>query len=128
MTWFEIVAVAGLLTILSLRYNNVLISLGASIFWLVLMAYNLDNPPGGITQGSAIHEWMTLGFIAMAMAIMFMWVRERNKSVSIKATMTRNRGEGEETIQAEIESEGLLGDVGAYRKRVHRALHPRNRR
>ncbi len=125
MTWFEIVAVAALLTILALRYTNLLFSLGAAIFWLVLWGYNLDHPPGGIAQGSALHEWMTFGFVIMAMAVMFMWVRNRGKPVtSVTGRISKNGEEGD----IEIEHKGLMDlNEDEYRTRVRRALRSRRR-
>ena len=128
MTWFEIVAVAALLTILSLRYSNLLMSLGAAMFWLVLWGYNLEHPPAGITQGSALHEWMTMGFVMMAMAIMFMWVRNRGKSTSISGSITRSKNGEEAEVDMRIQSHNLMElTEDEYKERVRAALHPKRR-
>ena len=106
-----------------------LLSLGASIMWLALMAYNLNYPPTNIVQGDTIHEWMTMGFVIIAMAMMFMWFRERGRSVS-QTRVTAN----EDGINISSEKqEGLprtsLMDAGneEYRARVRRAVRSKRR-
>lgn len=92
MTFWILLALAGLVSYFSLRHRNLLLSLGASIMWLSLMAYNLTYPPTNITAGDTIHEWMTMGFVIIAIAVMYMWFRNRGRTES----MTRvSAGEGE---------------------------------
>ena len=92
MTFWIILALAGLVSYLSLRNRNLLLSLASSIMWLALMAYNLSYPPTNITQGDTIHEWMTMGFIITAIAMLVMWFRNRGKTES----QTRiSEGDGE---------------------------------
>ena len=129
MTFWIILALAGWVSFLSLRHHNMLLSLGASIMWLALMAYNLNYPPTNIVQGDTIHEWMTMGFVIIAMAMMFMWFRERGRSVS-QTRVTAN----EDGINISSEKqEGLprtsLMDAGneEYRARVRRAVRSKRR-
>ncbi len=128
MTWLELVGVASILTFIALHYNNILLSLASSVFWLVLWAYNLDHPPAGVVQGSAIHEWMTMGFVIVAMAVMFIWFRSRKavSSVTGRITKGKNGEEGETTINMEIEHKGLLDmSEDEYRAKVRKALRRR---
>ena len=92
MTYWILMALAGWVSFLSLRSRNLLLALGASIMWLALMAYNLNFPPTNITQGDTIHEWLTLGFIALAIGVLFAWFRNKGKTVSEGRT---SLGEGE---------------------------------
>ena len=82
MTFWILLALAGWVSFLSLRSKNMLLSLGASIMWLALMAYNLKFPPTNITQGDTIHEWLTMGFIVLAIAVLLAWFRNRGRTES----------------------------------------------
>ncbi len=82
MTFWIILVLAGWVSYLSLRSKNMLLALGASIMWLALLAYNLNFPPTNIVQGDTIHEFLTLGFIAIAIAVLLAWFRNRGTTVS----------------------------------------------
>lgn len=92
MTFWILLVLAGWVSFLSLRHRNLLLSLGAAIMWLALMAYNLTNPPTNITQGSTIHEWMTMAFIIVAIAVVYMFFYTRGRTES---TTRISAGEGE---------------------------------
>lgn len=92
MTFWILLVLAGWVSFLSLRSQNILLALGASIMWLALMAYNLNFPPTNITRGDTIHEFLTLGFIGIAIAVLLAWFRTRGK---IESVARISMGDGE---------------------------------
>lgn len=128
MTWWELLVLALVLTIVSFRHINILLSLGATIGWFALMAYNLDHPPTNIIQGSVIHQWLTMGFIAVGLGTMLMFFRNRgrivNRSESWGEVRSRREGGGEEVPVPE--RRGLMDMTsGEYRATVRRAVRRR---
>ena len=123
MTWLALLSLAILLSFMSLRYINILLSLAASISWLALMAYNLDNPLSGITQGSTIHEWTIYIFIALAIAVMYMWFRNRNGAPSVFGQPRDNTGKLVNDEEPEPPSDGSYD----YQKTVREALRRKRR-
>ncbi|KKN79347.1 hypothetical protein LCGC14_0341290 [marine sediment metagenome] len=94
MTFWILLVLAGWMSYLSLRHTHVLLSLGASIFWLTLMGYNLTFPPTNIVIGSTLHGWMTMGFAVVAIAVMFIWFR--------------NKGRTETTTRVGLDDKGVI--------------------
>ena len=82
MTFAIIAGLAVGVSWLSLKRKNLLLSLGASIMWLSIMAYNLKFPLTNVVQGDTIHEFMTLGFIALTLAVLLGWYYNRGKTES----------------------------------------------
>jgi hypothetical protein len=130
MTFWILLVIAGWLTYYSLKYNHLLLSLGASIAWLTLMGYNLNFPPTNVVVGSTIHEWMTYVFVIVAIAIGFAWFRGRGRTES-----TTRVGLGKEEIIAQTTTKtGVTGknlmnqSEEEYRASVRRSLHPSRRR
>lgn len=129
-TWTILLVFSSILTIISFRNINILLSLGATIGWFSLMAYNLDNPLVGITQGSVIHQWLTMGFIAIGLAVMLMFFKIRGRMVdrseSWGEVRSRREGGGEEVPTPE--RRGLMDmNSGEYRATVRRAVRRRKR-
>jgi len=119
-TWGQLLTLAAILTVVSFRWRNVLLSLGASIGWLSLMAYNLDNPPAGITQGSTIHGWLTMGLFGVAMAVIYMWFGTRTRP---ERTASVKGGRDEIKVHASLEDDEDES-AESYRQRVRKALRP----
>ena len=109
-TWTILLVFSSILTIISLRNINILLSLGATIGWFSLMAYNLDNPLVGVVQGSIIHQWLTMGFIAIGLAVMLVFFKNRGKIVNRSESWgeTRSKGGGEEGGVVTPERRGLM--------------------
>jgi len=125
-TWTILFAFSATLTVISFRNINILLSLGATIGWFSLMAYNLDNPLVGVAQGSVIHQWLTMGFIAIGLAVMLMFFKNRGKMVSISGS--RGEGGGGEEGVPMLERKGLMDmNTGEYRATVRRAVKRRRR-
>ncbi len=80
MTFWILLATAGFLTVISLRYNNILYSLAGSLVWIALWMYNLSYPPANIVIGSTLHEVLVYTFIIMAIATMYMYFRNRGRT------------------------------------------------
>lgn len=123
MTFWLLLAIAIFLSYLSLRFYNLLLSVGGSIAWLSLLVYNLSYPPTNITQGDTIHTWLTYGFGVMAIAVIFFWVRNRNRDIG-KTNNKNNKTEEDEVFSRYTLMNETPDD---YRRRVHSALHPRKR-
>jgi hypothetical protein len=79
MTFWIILVFAIALSIISLRYRNLFFSLGGTLGWLGLWAYNNINPPTGVTRGSFVHEVLMYGSIIMAIGVMIMYLRNRQR-------------------------------------------------
>ena len=124
MTFWILLVIALTLSLLSLRWRNILFSLGAAIGWLVLWRYNLNYPPTNITQGDITHDWMNYVFIIMAIAVMLIWFRNRNRGYT---GYSRTAIE-ERDYQREVRSPVSQSSEGDYRQTVNKALHHRRRR
>jgi len=126
MTWITLLAFATILSVMSLRHINILLSLGAMIGWFSLMAFNLANPLVGIVQGSAIHQWLTMGFIAIGIAIMLMYFRNRGKIASVIGGVA---GGSSDSTPPAYERKGLMEmSEGEYKAIARKATHPNKRR
>lgn len=126
MTFWILLAIAAVLSYMCLRYTSLLLSLGAAMAWLTLMAYNLNHPPANITQGETIHQWMTLVFTAIAIALMFMWVGNRSRGYTGYPITKREQGELE-SRQKPPEKGRMEWSEDAYRTDVRRRLHQHRR-
>ncbi len=124
MTFWILLVLAGWMTFISLRHSNLLLSLGAGIFWFSLMAYNLNYPPTNITQGSIVHEWLTMGFVIIGIAVIFMWFRTRGSRTESITNIRAGRTEegGDQIIAHTTKVEGVVDETEVYRQRVRRAL------
>ena len=124
VTFWILLALAGLLSWFSLRHINVLLALSSSMAWLTLMGYNLNYPPTNITQGSTLHEWLTLVFVVLAITMIFWWFRTRGRT----ETVTRAKIEDGEVVAHSTKVDGITERNDAYRQTIRKALHPNRRR
>lgn len=74
MTYWILLVAAIALSIISLRWRNILFSLGGTLGWLALWAYHQTNPPAGIAVGSFVHEILYYTYIIFAVAVMLVWI------------------------------------------------------
>jgi hypothetical protein len=79
MTFWIILVMALLLSLISFKYRSLLFSLAGSILWVALWAYNNNYPPTNIAQGSFVHEILMYGSIIMAIGVMFMYFMNRKR-------------------------------------------------
>ncbi len=79
MTYWIILVMALALSLISLRYRNILFALGGTLGWIALWAYHQSNPPAGVSVGSFVHEVMYYAFIVMAIAVMFVYFKNRDR-------------------------------------------------
>ena len=129
MTYCILLAIAIILTIVSLRWRNILFTLGGTIGWLTLWVYNFDNPPTNITQGSTAHEFLIYTFIVMAIATLLMYFRNRNRGYSGYPRTPEEQAEYDRTVKAPPAPQPYM-EMGEeeYRNRVRKALRPNRRR
>lgn len=80
MTFWILLSTAGFLTIMSLRYYNLILSFAASLGWIALWMYNLNYPPANIAVGTTLHEVLVYTFIIMAIATIYMYFRNRGRA------------------------------------------------
>jgi magnesium-transporting ATPase (P-type) len=129
MTFWILLAIAGFLTFISLKFYNLLFSFVACLAWIGIWAYNLSYPPTNITAGTFVHEVLTYVFIILAITVMLLYFRTRSKNLS----NSRN-GIDIETITADKNSnrpisKGMM-DMSAeeYRDNFRRAIRPNGRK
>lgn len=126
-TYSILVVVAVALSLISLKYPNLLFGLGGILGWIALWAYHQNNPPAGIIVGSFIHEALMYAYLVMAIAVFFMWVRNRQQG---RTGYTMTRGEETELDERRARrrpAKGLLDlSPTEYRRYVRGTL--RNRR
>jgi len=127
VTYIALFILALSLTIISIRWYNLLLSLFASVAWLFLWRYNLSTPLGDVAIGSIEQEWLTYLFIGMAIVIMmlFFWRRSR-----MSGSRGQTRGfDSAVPPEEEVGQGGRMSEsVDEYRARIHAALHPPPRR
>ena len=114
------------LTVISLKWYNILLSLLAAISWLCLWRYNLTNPPSNVAIGSTTQEWLTYLFIGMAIVTMLIYFGRRNRN----ATNGEHHGY-DSAIPPENEARyngGMMSEsTETYRGRVRKAIRPNGR-
>lgn len=82
MVLIAIFILCGILTFLSLRNNNPLLSLVAALSWIFVFAYTRSNPIGDIETGSFADELIVYLCWGMAFVLLFTgatrYIRQRN--------------------------------------------------
>ena len=92
MTFWILLAVSGLLSIFSFRERrNALLATVSAIAWLVIMAFNITNPPAGIVQGTFIHQGLLLIFVGMSIVMLVTYFRYRGGANSPDYSADANR-------------------------------------
>ncbi len=122
MTFWILLAIAGFLTLMSLRYRNILMSLGASLGWIALWMYNLNYPPTNIVIGSTLHEVLVYTFIIMAIAVMLMYFWNRNRGFTGYPTTKRE----EAALEAQSRRPRGIMDLSSEQYKTY--IHSRIRR
>jgi len=130
-TWTILFIFATTLTVISFRNINILLTLGAVIGWFSLMAFNLNNPLVGIAIGSIIHQWLTMGFVAIGLAVLLMYFRNRGRQAGVYGSRSSGRAwDGSEVVPPSASEQKSLMELtpDEYKARARKALHPRRRR
>ena len=123
MTYWVLLAIAGFLTLLSLRHHNILFSLSGMLGWIGVWAYNLNYPPTNITVGTFMHDVLTYTYIMMAIAVMYIFFRGRRSRDTITSV-----GAVDGKIMAHTSTQEERGETTAeYRQKVRKAPHPNRR-
>ena len=123
MTFWILLAIAGFLTLLSIRMYNIIFSLAASLGWFAVWGYHLNNPPANITIGTFVYDLLYYIFIIMAIVVMYIYFRNRGKQTSVTKISAENN-----EIVARTYNGGMEETPDEYRMRVRRALRSRRTR
>jgi hypothetical protein len=107
-TYSILLVVALALSLVSLKYRNILFALGGILGWIGLWAYHKDNPPAGIIEGTFIHEVLMYAYIAMAIATFIMWLRNRNRGYTGYPLSRGEQDEQERRIISNRPTRGLM--------------------
>ena len=126
MTFWILLVIAGFLTLLSIKRYNLIFSFAATLMWLAVWGYNLDNPPANITIGTFVYDLLYYTFIIMAIAVIFIYFVGKSKRES---TTSLRVEDGRIVAHTVSETQSTVGETPEqYRQRVNRALHPNRRR
>jgi len=89
MTYWILLVIALSLSIVSLKWRNILFSLGGTLGWVALWAYHQAYPPLNIAVGSFVHEVLYYAYIIFAIAVMLVWIGNVRRGYT-GYPMTRN--------------------------------------
>lgn len=124
MTFWILMTLAGLLTILALwRYSFVLYAV-ASLGWWGLWAYYLSNPPANLVSGTLAYDMVYYLLIMTAIGVFLMYFVGRRQ----RRSMTSLGVEDGKIVAHTASQEGPADTTEEYRQRVRKALHPGRRR
>lgn len=128
MTFWILLAIAGGLSLISLRYRNMLFTLGATLGWFALLAHHLNTPPFGVTQGSFVHEALLCVFAIMGIAVMMMWARNRERGYTGYNMTKREEAEQEARYASKLPARGMMDlSTTEYRQLIHARMRQRRR-
>ena len=126
-TFSILIVLALVLTVISLRWYNLLLSFVACMAWVSLWAYNLSNPPTGITQGSFVHEVLVYSFIVMAIGVMLLYFRNRGEAKNMLNANTDKEGVPPKSEQEFEPRKSIMNtSVSEYRQNLRGRINRRN--
>lgn len=131
MTFWILLVLALVMTVISLRWRNILFSLAGTLGWLALWMYNLNSPPSGITIGTPNHEILIYAFIIMAIAVMMLYFINGKRGYTGYPKSAKEQAEYDREVKSSGRTPNGMTEMTneEYRARVRRALHQnRNRR
>ena len=120
MTFWILLAIAGFITFLSLRYFNFWLSACGALAWIGIWWYNTQYPPTNIAVNSFGHQVLYYLFILLAIGTFFNWIRNRNRLPS-GYNQTPEEKAGYDREYKEY-SKPLTDSQTVYREKVQRAL------
>ncbi len=137
-TGLLLIFIVAVITIFNIRRPNVLLAIGGAGAWLALMVYLVNNPPAGMTAGSAVHEILILVLSGVAIAVLLSGIqRSRGREIegeSEERTSPRsdNKRDYTERIREVRQSRhspntSFAESEEEYQARIHRILHPKRR-
>jgi predicted permease len=119
MTFWILLAIAGFLTYLSLRYRNFWLSASGALGWFAVWWYNTQYPPTNIAVNSFGHQVLYYLFILLAIGTFFNWIRNRNRIPTNERTA---REQAEYEMEYREAKQGEVDRTIAYRRNVRRLL------
>lgn len=129
MTFWILLTLAVVLSYISLKWRNILFSLGAMLGWISLWRYNLDYPPTNIVVGDITHTWLTYLFLIMAIAVMLIWFFNRQRSYTGYPKTAQEERDYQEELKKPRQSSSYEEETNEeYRTRVRKAVRGRRRR
>jgi hypothetical protein len=120
MTFWILLAIAGFLTLLSIRRYNLIFSFAGALGWMAVWGYHLEHPPANITVGTLVYDLLYYTFIIMAIAVIYLYFAGRSKRES---TTSLSVEDGKIVANTISETQGTTGEsVEEYRNRMHRRI------
>ena len=120
MTFWILLAIAGFLTFLSVRYFNFWLSACGALSWISVWWYNTQFPPTNIAVNSFGHQILYYVFILLAIGTFFNWVRNRDRLPSGYTRTAKEQAEYESDYKSA--SNGEVDERIAYHDKVQKAL------
>ena len=129
MTFWIILVIAGFLTLLSLRYRNLLFSFSGMLGWIGLWAYHQNHPPANVVQGTFLYELLLYIFIIMGLAVMFLYFWNRSRGYTGYPRTAKEQAAYDNEVRTFGDSEKGLMELNEteYRVRVRRSLRSRRK-
>lgn len=126
---YSIILVAAIaLSLISLRYRNLLFTLGGVLGWIALWRFHQTNPPTSIVAGSFVHEVLMYGYIVMAIAVFVMWVRNRERGYTGYTQTKREQAQLEARYASKQPRRGIMEmSATEYRAYLRNRLRKRRR-
>lgn len=129
---------AGILSYLGIKSNFVLLRLMGGAGWLAMFIYWITSPPSAITEGSAAHVAVAVVLIGMTVAIPLVGLgREVTRQTDWRSKEGGGYSESSQGFRLKLPDwmrsseakqreyrQQRQRDIGEYRDRIHRALHP----
>lgn len=133
MILIAIILLCAVVTYFSLRSSTILLGLGASLTWILLLVYTRSNPIGGVATGSFTDELTVYICWIFAIVVLIMSIvrgrRERQYFGRGGGTVEWGETRKIEPNPSPTDNRGLMErGNGDYRANVRRALHPNRRR
>lgn len=126
-TYSIVLVIALALSVISLRWHNILFSLGGAVAWLALWRYHQTNPPAGIIVGDTTHEWIMYIYIILAIAVMFTWFAQRRREYTGYPRTGTEERDYQSTVKTPKPRTGGYMDMseGEYRATIRNKLRRR---
>lgn len=128
-----LILLCAVVSYFSLRSSNILLGLGASLTWILLLVYTRSNPIGGVATGSFADELVVYicWIFAVLLPFMAMFRGRRERQYFGRGGGSVEWGETRkiEPNPSPLQNRGLMErSNGEYRDHVRKALHPHQRR
>ncbi len=108
MTYLVLAVIAIALTIISLRWRNVAITLASTLSWFALWAYNLTSPPSGITIGSLIHDVLNYTFLVATIGVMVSYLLNKSRGYTGYPMTAQEQADYNRELKVEPEEPSIM--------------------